>query len=72
MKAIEFKTEVKGNQIQIPNKAQSELKYSQNRPVRVIMLIEEADDLYDDGAFRQLIKEQFLKGYAESDSIYDD
>lgn len=72
MKAVEFETEVKNNQIQIPDQAQSELKYSQNKVVRVIVLIEESDDVYDDGAFRQVTKEQFLKGYAASDSVYDD
>ncbi len=72
MKAIEFKTELKDNQIRIPDDVQSELKYSQDKLVRVIVLIEESDDVYDDNAFRQLTKEQFLKGYAESDSVYDD
>lgn len=72
MKAVEFKTELKDNQIQIPDDVQSELKFSQDKPIRVIVLIEESDDVYENDAFRQLTKEQFFKGYAESDSVYDD
>ncbi len=72
MKAVEFNTALKGNQIQIPDEAQSDLKYSQNKPIRVIVLIEESDNANGSDDFRQLAKDQFLKGYAESDSIYDD
>lgn len=72
MKAVEFKTELKDNQIQIPDDVQSGLKFSQDKPIRVIVLIEESDDVYENDAFRQLTKEQFFKGYAESDSVYDD
>ena len=72
MKAIEFETELTGNQIPIPDDVQLKLTYSQDRFIRVILLIEESDDVHDDHAFRQLAKDQFLKGYAESDLIYDD
>jgi hypothetical protein len=72
MKAIEFEAELKDNQIRIPDDMQLELMYSQDRSVRVILLIEESDDIYEDHIFRQSTKEQFLGGYAESDSIYDD
>jgi hypothetical protein len=36
MKAFEFKTKIKNNQIQIPLRIQSELKTNQDRDVRVI------------------------------------
>ena len=72
MKAIEFEAELKDNQIHIPDDMQLELMYSQDRSVRVILLIEESEDFHDGRVFRQSAKDQFLKGYAESDSIYDD
>ncbi len=72
MKAVEFNTALKDNQIRTPDEAQSELKYSQNKSIRVIVLIEESDDTNGGDAFRQLAKEQFLKGYDASDSVYDD
>ena len=72
MKALEFEAELKDNQIRIPNDIQLELEHSKNKSVRVILLIEESEDFHDDHAFRQLAKDQFLKGYAESDSVYDD
>lgn len=40
MKALEFKTKIKNNQIQIPLSFQSELKTNQDRDVRVIVLID--------------------------------
>lgn len=70
MKAIEFKAKIKNNLIQIPIKIQPELKSEQDKDVRVIVLIDEkeSDDKY---LFRESASSHFLKGYAESDSIYD-
>ena len=28
-------------------------------------------EVYDEKAYRQMTKSQFLKGYADSDSVYD-
>jgi len=70
MKALEFKTKIKNNQIQIPAKIQSQLKINQGKDIRVIVLIDESD-VYDDLTFQKATSEQFLKGYADSDSIYD-
>lgn len=67
MRAIEFKSKIKNNQISIPVNLQSELKSKQNKHVRVIVLIEEFDEVY----FKQTARNQFLEGYADSDSIYD-
>lgn len=68
MKAIEFKTKIVDNQIQIPNKIQPELKTKND--VRVIVLVEDSD-IYDGFVFRETASKQFLQGYADSDSIYD-
>jgi hypothetical protein len=69
MRALEFNTRIKNNQILIPSRIQTELKSKQDQ-VRVILLVEDSDinDHYD---FQQTAKNQFLNGYTESDSIYD-
>ena len=70
MRALEFKSKIKDNQILIPTKIQSELNSNQDKDVRVIVLMDDSD-LYDNLTFQQSTKNQFLKGYADSDSIYD-
>lgn len=69
MKAIEFKSKIKDNQISIPAGMQSELKSKQDKDVRVIILIDESGT--DDDVFRQAAQNKFLEGYADSDSVYD-
>lgn len=70
MRALEFKSKIKNNQILIPSKIQSELKSKQDKDVRVIVLIDNLE-IYDDVIFQQSTQSQFLKGYADSDSVYD-
>lgn len=70
MRALEFKSKIKNNQILIPAKIQSELKTKQDKDVRVIVLVDDSD-IYDDSIFQQTTQSQFLKGYADTDSIYD-
>lgn len=70
MKAIEFKSKIKNNRIQIPSRIQSELKINEDKSVRVIVLLEESE-VYDDLVFQNTTTSQFLEGYSESDSIYD-
>jgi hypothetical protein len=70
MRALEFKSKIKNNQILIPLKIQSELKSKQDRDVRVIVLLDDLE-IYDDAVFQQTAQSQFLKGYADSDSVYD-
>jgi len=67
MRAIEFKSKIRENKIFIPRRRQSELLVGNNTTVRVIVFVEDTDDK----AYRQMTKSQFLKGYADSDSIYD-
>jgi len=69
MRALEFKSKIKNNQILIPTKIQSELN-TNDKDVRVIVLVDDSD-IYDDLIFQQTTQNQFLKGYADSDSIYD-
>ena len=68
MRAVEFKTRIINNQILIPIRIQSELKT--NEDIKVIVLTDDSD-VYADMVFQQAASEQFLKGYSDSDSIYD-
>ncbi|MGE5328524.1 MAG: hypothetical protein ACM3KR_03330 [Deltaproteobacteria bacterium] len=70
MKAIEFKSKIRKNHILIPAKLQSELNAKHDKDVRVIVLIDDSD-VDDELTFLQASQSQFLKGYADSDSIYD-
>ena len=70
MRALEFKSKIKNNQIHVPEWIQSELDTKQGKDVRVIVLIDDSE-LHDDLVFQQSAQRQFFKGYAESDSIYD-
>jgi len=70
MKAVEFKSKIRENKIFIPRKMQSELIVGRDKAVKVVVFVEDAD-VYDERVYRQMTKKQFLKGYADSDSIYD-
>jgi hypothetical protein len=70
MRAVEFKSKIKNNQIQIPIKVQSELKTNQDKDIRVIVLIDDTE-IYDSILFQESATRQFLKGHSDSDSIYD-
>jgi len=70
MRAVEFKSRIKDNQIQIPQNIHSELNIDKEREVKVILLIDESK--FDDEAlFLHTTQDQFFKGYADTDSIYD-
>jgi hypothetical protein len=70
MRAVEFKSKIKNNQIQIPAKVQSELKANKDKDIRVIVLIDDSE-IYDSILFQESASSQFLKGYSDKDSIYD-
>ena len=70
MRAIEFQSKISNNAIVIPNTMMAELQYEENRNIRVVVFMEDSD-VYDNKAFRKITKSQFLKGYAETDAIYD-
>lgn len=72
MEALEFVTKIKDNQILVPAAIQSALGINKDKEIRVIVLIEDAVNKHPDDSFiQETAKEQFLKGYADSDSIYD-
>lgn len=70
MKALEFKSKIIKGQIQIPSDIDLRLIKGQDKDVRVIVLIEDLE-YNQDYAFKQIARDQFLKGYSDSDSIYD-
>jgi len=70
MRAIEFKSQIRENKILIPRRIQSDLIAGYDKSVRVVVFVEDSD-VYDEKAYRQITKNQFLKGYADSDSVYD-
>ena len=70
MRAVEFKSTIQENSILIPRRLQPQLIAVRDRNVRVVVFMEDSD-VYDERAFRQMTKSQFLKGYAASDAVYD-
>ena len=68
MKALEFWAHVNPDHtLAVPPEVAVHIQPEQ--PVRVILLIPELDE---DKEWTCLAAEQFLKGYAESDAIYDE
>ena len=68
MQALEFDTIIENDKILIPK----EIKGLNNQThIRVIILIED-EAAREEQDFKRFANEQFLKGYAESDAIYDD
>jgi hypothetical protein len=71
MIAVEFRSRIKNNRIQIPARIQNKLNSDPEKDVRVIVFFEDTDEIYDDLDFKQSAASEFLQGYSESDSIYD-
>lgn len=70
MKVIDFKTKIGKQAIHIPKKFQAELKDADEKPVRVVIFLDDSDTSIDQN-LRSGTTEQFLKGYEDADSIYD-
>jgi hypoxanthine-guanine phosphoribosyltransferase len=74
MEALEFVTKIKDKQFIVPHEIQSALENNKDKEIRVIVLIEEDEgDNYPqaESFIQNTVQEQFLNGYADSDSIYD-
>jgi hypothetical protein len=68
MKALEFQTRLNPDAtLTVPAELAAQIRREQ--PVRVILLLPELDE---DAEWAQMAAEQFLQGYAEGDSLYDD
>lgn len=70
MRAIEFKSKIRDNSILIPRRMQPEFTAQRDKSVRVVIFVQDTED-YEEKAYRQVTKKQFLKGYAATDAIYD-
>lgn len=69
MKALEFQARLNRNRtLTVP--AEVARQIPQEHYVRVILLVSEPDT-EDDKDWARMTAEQFLKGYAEGDAIYD-
>jgi hypothetical protein len=74
MEALEFVTKIKNNQIIVPDSIKTASENNEEKEIRVIVLIEDSENRnFDqhDPLIQQTVQQQFLKGYADSDSIYD-
>jgi len=70
MKAYEFEARIMPDgKLDIPAAVMKRLP--QKQAVRVIILIGEPMDVYEQQAWSRLTAEQFLAGYSEADAIYD-
>ena len=70
MRAVEFKSKIRDNRILIPRKIRHELIAEQDKNVRIVVFVKD-NDVFDEKAYRKMTQQQFLKGYADSDSVYD-
>jgi len=67
MKALEFEAQVNPDHtLAIPTSIAAEIP--SGKPVRILILV---PDSSEDAEWERLTAEQFLKGYADSDAIYD-
>lgn len=70
MKTLKFKTKISKNKILIPLEVQSELDLSDNESISVILLLDNTEE-QDEVIMREIEAKNFFKGYAATDSIYD-
>jgi hypothetical protein len=70
MKAVEFETEFSDNTINIPESFRLELSLSKDKHVRVIVLIDDLEN-NEEATFKNIVSAQFLNGYDDTDSVYD-
>lgn len=70
MEALEFVTKIKDRQIVVPENIQPALDNNRDKAIRVIVLIEEDED-ETERIIKKNVQEEFLKGYAVTDSVYD-
>jgi hypothetical protein len=71
MKAYEFPAKVKPDgSLELPESLSKILPTEET--VRAIILVSETTDAEGDAAWSRLTAEQFLAGYSEADSIYDE
>lgn len=70
MRALEFQSTIENDHILIPTNFLSVLKPSNHKNIRVIVFVDDSD-FYDTLNYKQVTNDSFLRGYSDSDSIYD-
>jgi len=70
MKAIEFTTRLSKNSIRIPENFKLEMETNRGKKARVILLFSDSEHL-SESDLKNYVAEEFFKGYADSDEIYD-
>jgi hypothetical protein len=69
MKTLEFEARLTADRtLLLPDKVAAQLAPGQT--VRVVLLVDERTE--EDREWAQMAAQEFLRGYAESDAIYDD
>jgi len=71
MRAFEFQAQIGNDKtLSVPPEVAKQLP--EQSPLRVIVLVDDGHDEAEERAWIRFGNEEFLKGYAESDAIYDD
>jgi hypothetical protein len=70
MKAIEFTTRLTRNSIRVPANYKLEIESNIGKNARVILLFDDSDSNSENN-LKNHVAEEFLKGYADSDNIYN-
>jgi hypothetical protein len=70
MRALEFNSIIKNNNILIPENLRREFSGDKKMNVRVIVLLED-NEINDNLDFKMISQQHFLNGYSDSDEIYD-
>ncbi|WP_375580517.1 hypothetical protein ABWH96_05650 [Marivirga tractuosa] len=69
MKAIEFQSKIENGKIKIPEENLKDFNRYIDSDLKVIVLWDESSKK---DSFQANVEEQFLKGYDDSDAIYDE
>ena len=67
MRTIELRSNTREKKISMPRRLQSEMYSREDKKAKAIIFGEDIDEK----EFHQMTKSQFLKGYDNSDDIYD-
>jgi hypothetical protein len=70
MKAIESITRLSRNSIRVPENYKHEMEANRGKKARVILLFDDSEN-NSENDLRSYVAEEFFKGYADSDKIYD-
>lgn len=70
MKAIEFTTRLSSRNIRIPENFKQEMESNKGKSTRVILLFDDTQN-YPENNLTGFVADEFLKGYADSDNIYN-